>query len=86
LKELKLNRCDSYLEKPGVLTTSGRSKCNYPGCFNNKRLIPAMDGQLAPAWIDQGLWLFQYVRKTVKLLGMPDLHYPLQILVDQDLI
>jgi len=47
------------LEKPGELTTSGRSNWDYHKCFNNKHLIPAKDGQFSPAWDGQGHWLFQ---------------------------
>lgn len=49
------------MEKPVVLTTFGRYKCNYHKCFNNKHLIPAKDGQFSPARSGQGHWLFQYM-------------------------
>jgi uncharacterized SAM-binding protein YcdF (DUF218 family) len=37
------------VEKPGVLTTFGRSKWNYHRWLNNKHLIPEKDGQFTPA-------------------------------------
>jgi hypothetical protein len=49
----------TLLEKPGVLTTSGRSKLNYHRWFINKHIIPAGDGQFTPAQGGQGHWYFQ---------------------------
>jgi hypothetical protein len=54
------------VEKPGVLTTSGRSKCNYHRWFINKHLIPANDAQFSPAWGGQGHWLFHHTAYSIQ--------------------